>query len=162
MNGQRVAIAIEGAFVGIGRGSHHGLAVAEVDVAGKDGVKLGLTIVDTLGKAFPVGGRTDDELTRSIGLRTAEVEGKVSLVYIVVPLGCASGDGGIVDAKKTQDGRNLHLGIFGSGRPAPQGGSLAAHAIADRLALIAVEHGAVQDFIAGLVAFIQLLSDGYP
>ena len=162
MNGQRVAIAFEGAFVRIGRGSHHGLAVAEVDVAGKDGVKLGLTIVDTLGKAFPVGGRTDDELTRSIGLRTAEVKGKVRLVQVVVPLGCASGDGGIVDAEKTQDGRNLNLGIFGGIRPSPQGGSLAAHAIADGLALIAVEHGAVNDFIAVLVAFMQLLGDSDP
>ena len=162
MNGQRIAITIEGAFVKFIRRSHHSLTLAEVDIGGKDGMESVLTAIDTLGKALPVGSITDDESAFFISLRTAEVEGKVRLMYIVVPLGCAPGDGGIVDAKKTQDGRNLHLGIFRSGRPAPQGGSLTAHAIADGLALIAVEHGAVQDFIVDLFTFIQLLADGYP
>ena len=162
VDGQRVAIAIEFALIGMVLRAHHGLALAEVDVACKVGIELLLAVVDALGKALKVGHGTDDDITTWTSFGTAEVEGKVCLVYIVVPLGGASCDGSIVDAEKTQNSRNLHLRILGGRRPSPQGGSLATHAIGNGLALIAIEHGAVKDFIVHLVAFIQFLTNRYP
>ena len=161
IDGQRVAIAIEGAIVGVVQCSHHGLAVAEVDVAAKDDIEIILSAIHHSGKALPVGSRTDDETVVVIVFRTTHVEREVHIVLIVVPDAAASNHS-IVDAIERNIGRYLHLRIFGGRHPSPHRRALTAHAISDRLAFIAVQHEGVDDFVVSLRTLILLHGNRRP
>ena len=161
IDGQRVAIAIEGASVGIVRGSYHGLTLVEVDVGAKDGIEIiPSATFHHSGKTLPVGSRTDDETVVVIVFWTTEVEREVHMVLIVVP--DAASNRGIVDAIERNIGRYLHLRIFGGIHPSPHRRALTAHAISDRLAFIAVQHEGVDDFVVSLRTLILLQGNRRP
>ena len=155
-HGQRVAVAVEGALVGVLRTvANHRLDGTDVDVVVHDGVEAGLPAVHEVGKGLKVLFGVEQVVALSIptAFVLGEGEGELSYMAVVVPRRGAR-HGGAGDGGQCQRGADLAGGASRLLGPLPHAGVGAADAVENSLPLVLVEQRLVSEAVAPLTLLV--------